>query len=345
MLVSYIVPVYNVEKYLEHCLESILVQKGADYEILLIDDGSTDNSGLICDRYAGIYPDTVRVIHKKNEGLLLTRRRGFLEAKGDWFICVDSDDYIKPNHLQIISEAIASYDCDLIMFDYESVFPDGHLEDSGIDIKNVYIYEGTEKTQIYSKRLLKNKYNNMWSKAIKRSIVDFEKNYSMLGVKNMCEDAIQSYELYSRAKKIVFIPQALYLYRRDIRSITANKNMDYWKAFFVSYELGWKYVKLWNVAADISSAYAARCISFYCDFLQWLLSSGVVEERQKIRDVIDEYMLGRNEFTLAVKLCEKKFFATKYLKFRNPIVVFLVQKKAYNILKYMFRFEKMIRRE
>lgn len=77
LLFSFIVPVYNTSKYLNECIESLLCQKGADYEIVLIDDGSTDGSGEICDSYAKKYPDTVRAIHKENEGLLLTRRRGF----------------------------------------------------------------------------------------------------------------------------------------------------------------------------------------------------------------------------------------------------------------------------
>ena len=119
MLFSFIVPVYNTSQYLERCIKSILCQKGADFEILLIDDGSTDNSGEMCDQYAKQYPDIVRVIHKENEGLLLTRRRGFREAKGDWFINVDSDDYIAPDLLESVVSAINRYHPDMVMYNFQ----------------------------------------------------------------------------------------------------------------------------------------------------------------------------------------------------------------------------------
>lgn len=344
MVVSFIVPVYNVKNYIKKCLNSILVQKGASYEILLLDDGSWDGSEKICDEYVKKYPDLIRVIHKENEGLLLTRRRGFKEAKGDWFVCVDSDDFIKPDYLQIITEAIGKYNCDMLMFDYESFYPDGHVEASGIDMKNVQVYEGDAKEVIYQKRLLKNKYNNMWSKVIKRSIVDYEMDYSIYGVKNMCEDAIQSYELYTRANRIVYIPHVLYSYRRNIASITSNLNMDYWYALRVSYELGWKYLKIWNVSEEISSAYAARCVSYYCDFMEWLLIKSGITSGSQIKRSIDETMLQRKEFVLATELYKKEYLATRYLRMRNPIIIRMVKShRNYKIIRLLYKIEAFLR--
>ena len=94
MLFSVCIPVYNTSKYLDECLASVLCQTEKDYEIVLVDDGSTDGSGALCDRYAARYPH-IRVIHKENEGLMMTRRRGFQEALGDYFICLDSDDALR----------------------------------------------------------------------------------------------------------------------------------------------------------------------------------------------------------------------------------------------------------
>lgn len=320
MLISYLVPVYNVEPYIRRCLDSILAQNGADFEVVLLDDGSTDDSGVICDEYARMHPDIVRVIHKENEGLLATRRRGFLEAKGDWFICVDSDDYVLENHLQTIVDTIEAYDCDMVMFDYKSFYPDGRTESSGIDISCVRIWEGVEKQDIYKRRLLKNKYNNMWSKAIHRSVLDFETDYSLLGVRNMCEDAIQSYELYTRARKIVYIPEAIYAYRRSIASITSHINSDYWHAVRVCADLGWNYVQLWNVPEDVVQAYGARCVSDYCDFLCWLLMKSDLDENSR-KKIFREAFLENEWFNLAVRRYQKKYLATGYLKLRNPLIV------------------------
>lgn len=97
--VSVLVPVYNVEAYLKECVESILSQTFTDFELILCDDGSKDLSGEICDEFAQQDP-RVRVIHKENEGLLWTRRRMFQEAKGEYFICIDSDDWVSRELLQ-----------------------------------------------------------------------------------------------------------------------------------------------------------------------------------------------------------------------------------------------------
>lgn len=344
MLVSFLVPVYNVKNYIRKCLDSILVQKGAPFEVVLLDDGSNDGSEKICDEYAEKYPDIIRVIHKENEGLLITRRRGFKEAKGNWFVCVDSDDYIKPNYLQTVADAIEKYNCDMLMFDYESFYPDGHIEASGIDIKDVQVYEGNQKEAIYEKRLLKNKYNNMWSKVIKRSVIDYEADYHIYGVKNMCEDAIQSYELYTRADKIVFIPQVLYSYRRNIASITSNLNMDYWNALRISYELGWTYIKRWNVSEKTSQAYAARCICYYCDFMEWLFNrSGFSNDY--VESIINETMLLRDEFLCATELYKKEDLATKYLQIRNPMIIQMLKKNGNcKAIRLLYKAEMFVRR-
>lgn len=92
---SVIVPVYNVEKYIEECLDSILKQDYDNYEILLIDDGSTDNSGNICEIYAA-KNEKIKVFHKKNGGLSSARNIGIEKATGDYLVFVDSDDYIAP---------------------------------------------------------------------------------------------------------------------------------------------------------------------------------------------------------------------------------------------------------
>lgn len=97
-MVSVIVPVYNTEKYLHRCIDSILTQTYTDFELLLIDDGSTDNSGKICDEYTQ-KDSRVRVFHKENGGVSSARNLGLDEAKGEWISFVDSDDYVLPTYL------------------------------------------------------------------------------------------------------------------------------------------------------------------------------------------------------------------------------------------------------
>lgn len=110
-MISIIVPVYNTEKYLHRCIDSVLAQTYKDFELLLIDDGSTDSSGAICDEYAE-KDGRVRVFHKKNGGVSSARNLGLDNAQGEWITFVDSDDYIEENFLKSFD---GNLDADLLI--------------------------------------------------------------------------------------------------------------------------------------------------------------------------------------------------------------------------------------
>ena len=117
-MISIIVPVYNVNKYLGKCLDSLLAQTERDIEILLIDDGSTDDSGRICDEYSNL-DQRVRVFHTKNQGVSAARNRGLSESKGDYIGFVDSDDWVEPTMYEQMLNALKSimliYVCALLL--------------------------------------------------------------------------------------------------------------------------------------------------------------------------------------------------------------------------------------
>ena len=94
-MISIIVPIYNAEQYLHRCIDSILAQSYIDFELLLIDDGSPDNCGAICDEYAN-QDSRVHVFHKENEGVSSARNLGMAHAQGDWITFIDADDYVHP---------------------------------------------------------------------------------------------------------------------------------------------------------------------------------------------------------------------------------------------------------
>lgn len=119
MKISVIVPVYNTEQYLPRCLNSIISQSFTDFELLLIDDGSTDGSGLICDSYAD-RDGRIRVFHKENEGVSLARNLGIDNALGEWLYFVDSDDELLPDGLKVLVDNISD-DVDVVMGGFESV--------------------------------------------------------------------------------------------------------------------------------------------------------------------------------------------------------------------------------
>ena len=155
-----IIPVYNAEKYLAECLDSMVAQTmdKSLMEVLAIDDGSKDGSYEIARRYAEQYP-FIHAIHKENEGLLLTRRRGFKEAEGDWFICVDSDDAASEDLLESVADAVSRFSPDMVMYNFLYVSGDGQKTKSRLSIPNETVFQGDNKLYIYEQILLTNNIN------------------------------------------------------------------------------------------------------------------------------------------------------------------------------------------
>ncbi len=120
LCVSVIVPVYNVEAYLRECFESIEGQSFSDYEVLIINDGSTDGSAKIAQEFADKY-DNWHLIHKENGGLSSARNAGIVRAKGEYICFVDSDDYIEKDYIQKLYDAACKYDADMVIADYHEV--------------------------------------------------------------------------------------------------------------------------------------------------------------------------------------------------------------------------------
>lgn len=117
-MVSVAIPVYNMEQYLPRCMETMLAQTCRDFEILLIDDGSTDGSGEMCDAYATKHPDFIRVVHKANGGLSSARNAGIDAAKGAYIIFPDPDDWVEPDYVEKLLEYRELYDADLVCTGY-----------------------------------------------------------------------------------------------------------------------------------------------------------------------------------------------------------------------------------
>ncbi len=176
---SIITPIFNVEKYLPKCIESIFAQTFSEFEVILVDDGSTDNSGSICDEYAA-KDSRIRVIHKKNAGLVCARKTGTVEANGQYILNVDSDDFISPILLERAAKIINENNPDLIAFDYQDVSEDGDLlrkventiheglytGDRLEKLKSTLIYD-TEDSHINTGSLI----YSVWSKFVKKELM------------------------------------------------------------------------------------------------------------------------------------------------------------------------------
>ena len=266
MFFSVLVPVYNTSEYLRECLDSIVSQTFQDFELVLLDDGSTDESSTICDEYADKYPK-VRVIHKENEGLMMTRRRGFREAKGDYFICVDSDDkFYCTDALEKIHETIVRTGCDLVIYNYVYGAGGGRPERISklLDCEDGHVFAGSEKMHLYEKLLTSNNMNNMWIKCPARHVVDTEVDYSQWKAQ-ICraEDLFQSYPMLTNANRVAYMTDPLYFYRWTPGSIGNKAKFQYYDSLKCIYRRENEYIEKWNISKAVRDVAAGRQLTGY----------------------------------------------------------------------------------
>jgi len=213
MKISVIVPCYNVEKELERCVDSILAQDIKSMEIILIDDGATDNTPQICDRLQELYPK-VKTIHQANGGLSDARNTGLDNAKGEYVAFVDSDDYLQSNIYKNVLKKMENHNADVGIFNVVRVFKD---REEVQDSFNRYCHNSDEILESLFKYKGINFY--AWNKIIKRSILEgiyYEKG-------TMYEDIMFSFKMSNRADSAIITDEVGYNYMDNDDSIVNQK--------------------------------------------------------------------------------------------------------------------------
>lgn len=205
-LVSIIVPVYNVERYIHRAVESILNQSYRNIEIILVDDGSSDNCPQICDEYA-LKDKRIKVIHKKNGGLSDARNVGINIIKGEYITFVDSDDYIAANAIERFLQEMQAQNVDAICCGFSIIDSNGEIYDCCRCEKNIQ-YTGTDT----AKRLIQDlyPYNFAWAKLYKKKLFDNIR----FPTGRLYEDAATIYKIISKANAVYFMTDCLYYYER-----------------------------------------------------------------------------------------------------------------------------------
>lgn len=221
-LISIIVPVYNVEKYIEKCVNSIINQTYKNIEIILVDDGSKDRSGEICDELK-LKDNRIKIIHKQNGGLSDARNAGMKIANGNYIGFVDSDDYIKEDMFETLYELCKKYNSDISIVSYYEIYHDKII---GVrDSKKLYELNKIDAMkEILIDRAIQ---SYAWNKLFKRELfeqIEFPTN------KNF-EDIATTLLLFERADKVVLLEDPKYYYVRRDDSIVGNRNYKTYKDY------------------------------------------------------------------------------------------------------------------
>ena len=218
-LISVIVPVYNVEKYIGRCVKSILDQSYQKLEIILVDDGSTDQSGSLCDEWER-KDERIQVIHKENGGLSDARNAGIRNAKGEYLCFIDSDDYVEPQMIQVLYENLVASNADMSVCEFEKQ-QEGNEADFPCDGNHsTKEYEGEELLALlYSKEFLnRSTIVVAWNKLYKRELFDGV----WYPVGRLHEDEYVIHRLLYKAGKLVYTPQKFYHYMQREQSIMSS---------------------------------------------------------------------------------------------------------------------------
>lgn len=325
-LISIIVPVYNVEAYLDRCMESILKQTYKRLEIILVDDGSTDSSGEKCDAYAK-QDSRIKVIHKKNGGLSDARNAGLALATGDYIGYVDSDDWIEPDMYQYLYDACVEHDAELAVCRYFREYQD-RTEASGTgeivplsrdELLKIYI-SGNDEYVIY---------NSVWSKLFKRELVAdliFPKGRNS-------EDIMYTTRAFCRLDRAVYIDRCLYHYVLDregsIMNVSRGERMFRDEIPFWREHIACIRELVSDEMADLASYHFWRRLLFYyidmknsnCDAFAKRLVDEIRADRQELLKVYQSNLVSKgDQVRMKLFLCSPSLYAIVVRLYENVII-------------------------
>lgn len=261
-LVTVIVPVYNVELYLERCIQSIMNQTYKNLEIILVNDGSKDSSGTICNQYKCM-DNRIQVIHKVNGGLSDARNAGLAVANGEYVSFIDSDDWIELSMIELLLDSIEKSGAEIAIGRRYRIYQDGsrHLEtfqtypkekcfDVERGLKYLMSFCGYDMSvcdKLFCKKVLQN--------------ITFPYGKT-------CEDSFTTYKIFSQAKRIVYVNQGIYNYFYRENSITRNEKVNEAVIEATREQLAFINVKYPRLKSAAASSYITALISVYNEYIR-----------------------------------------------------------------------------
>ena len=227
MFFSIIIPVYNVEKYIDQCLESVVTQEFDSFEVIVVDDGSTDSSGIRCEVYAEKYAN-VRVVHQENKGLSEARNVGLDMAVGDWIVFADSDDWVVPGMLKKLFTQITEEDADLYSYNAYKTDEQGTVTEKLLFVPendSLLFLDEKKKFEYFTEYLMQYKRGwEVWSRVFRRSIIEQKKLRFFDCAEIFAEDYLFTFQYLLYAKKIRHLCSVYYYYRQ--RKNSSMQSLD-----------------------------------------------------------------------------------------------------------------------
>lgn len=324
--VSIIIPVYNAELYLPRCIESILKQTFNDFEVILINDGSTDNSYFICKEYMN-KDKRIKLINQENRGVSYARNQGIAGALGDYIMFVDSDDTIEEDMVDYLYSLIRRSDYEVAVCDY-TLYKNGYCNKKKVN-KVVLEYSGNDN--IMDEYVLSNKFRySPVNKLYKKSLL-IKNDIRFLTEIKYSEDAIFNYEVFSMVNKLIYSNEPKYNYYLNENSTVAKvtgKRLDVLEGIVKIYDLVKK--KYPRHISKISNNYVESSVAIIIDIIN---EKKVFEKKYIIKEVSNRFK--KNQYIYH----EKKALTTKnrlcvVLFLISPWIIVILYKIRFLILKF-----------
>lgn len=305
MRFSILVPVYNVEDYLPECLDSIINQSFKNFELICINDGSTDKSLEILQAYSNKDP-RIKIVTKKNQGLLWARRDAIKIAQGEYILFIDSDDkYHDLDALNRIDNCLLRHkNPELLLFDRAEIINDKVVYTCPHFYETERCFQRADIDELRYNYIVRNYLNAIFLKCIKTDVIKRDKTDYSVHNPQMAEDVTQSMFIFDECKTVVFLPDYIYLYRNNSQSITrAPLSIDKLESKMVRklFSDMYSYIEKWNLKSykpDVYQNFFNKVYSFYCG------------------RVLDLY-LNKNNKHLITKIKEFEWFNDQNLFLKN----------------------------
>ena len=318
-LITVIVPVYNTEKYLISCVNSILSQSYQNMEIILVEDGATDGSPLLCDELAS-RNDKVRVIHKTNGGLSSARNAGLDDAKGEYVCFIDSDDYVTKDYISTLYELITVHNTDLAKIDYAEVTSDEYFEKSVNSHPKLYRNGEVEKAY------LELKVDSACVFMYRRELI----GSTRFIVGKTSEDIPFNFEIFRKAKSFVYLPVKKYCYYYNQGSISNGPLKKHMMNYLYFREEIYQYYLKQNdsyLVNDAEVLYARAAMGLLSRMALFGISDDLDEKTQhkQLRKILLDH--------------KKSFFSSRMIPISRKLLGF-AGLYAYGLLKMIGRIKK-----
>lgn len=233
-LISIVVPIYKVEKYLDRCVNSLVGQTYRNLEIILVDDGSPDGCGAMCDRWADT-DERIKVVHQRNAGLGMARNAGIDHATGKYVFLVDSDDYVLPHTVQKAYDYAKTHDADIVIFGLSSINANGKCTEAAIPLSDTVCYRGDEVREVFLPDLVDSKHADVKIRHLCLSAccclfsMDMIRRSGWRFVserQNISEDSYSLIWLYKYVNAVAIMDEAPYCYCENETSLTRTFRPD-----------------------------------------------------------------------------------------------------------------------